>query len=407
MSGAGSNAVLVINSGSSSLKIALFELGVRPGGEPGLAERDGGERRVAEGAVTRMGSAEARAWLRAGNVRREQGGSWAHHAGALNVVLKWLDELVAVRPPAVGHRLVHGGPHVTAPARIDAELLTRLRAAVAFAPLHLPAAMAAIEAARARFPEVPQVACFDTAFHTTMPEIARRLPIPSALHDEGVRRYGFHGLSYEFVLSSLSSRAGEPLPARIVIAHLGSGASLVAVKDGKAIDTTMGFTPAGGVPMGTRTGDLDPGVLVYLARAKQLGPDAIERIVDRESGLLAVGGSSDMETLIDRSARDPGARLAIEMFGYAIRKAIGALSFALGGLDLLVFTGGIGEHVPEVRALACGGLEAFGVALDRAKNERGEHLVHQAGSPCAIRVMATDEERVIARHTYALLARAG
>jgi acetate kinase len=279
---------------------------------------------------------------------------------------------------------------------VDTTVIAELKKLSALAPLHMPAAIAGIEAIAAWHPRLFQVACFDTAFHASMPEIARRLPLPLWADRAGVRRYGFHGISYEYVLSKL----GPEAPSRIVIAHLGNGSSLVAVKDGRSIDTTMGFTPAGGVLMGTRTGDLDPGALVYLLREKHLSTDEIERLVERESGLLGVGGTSDMIALLERA--DERARLAVAMFGYAVRKAIGALGAALGGIDLLVFTGGIGEHAPSVRADACAGLESFGVHLDEGRNSRGEEIVSVDESPCAVRVIATNEDLVIAQHALRL-----
>jgi acetate kinase len=229
-----------------------------------------------------------------------------------------------------------------------------------------------------------------------LPEVAWRLPLPDALVGEQVRRYGFHGLSYEYVMSVL----GESRPPRIVIAHLGNGASLVAVKEGKAIDTTMGFTPAGGIMMGTRTGDLDPGALIFLARQNHLSPDDLERICERESGLLAVGGGADMRALVERSASNPRAALAVSMFAYGVRKAIGALAAALGGLDLLVFTGGIGEHAIEVRAKACRGLEPFGVELDSEANAAGADRISRPSGRCLVRVIPTDEDVMIARHSW-------
>jgi acetate kinase len=232
-----------------------------------------------------------------------------------------------------------------------------------------------------------------------MPEVARRLPLPDRFKE--IRRYGFHGLSYEYVMSAL----GPAAPSRIVIAHLGNGASLVAVKDGRSIDTTMGLTPAGGILMGTRPGDLDPGVLIYLAREKGLGPDALEQLVDRESGLVAIGGTSDMKTLLERSPSDPRAQLAVEMFGYSVRKAIGAFAAALGGLDLLVFTGGIGEHAAPVRAEACRGLEPFGIEVDAKRNAAHAAIISAASSRAVVRVVTTDEDAVIARHARRLVRR--
>jgi acetate kinase len=329
--------ILALNCGSSSLKYAAFD----------------GEQRTAGGVVGRIGVP----------------GGHATHADAVHAALDLLPA-----PEAVGHRLVHGGPKLLQPVRIDAQVLALLREALPFAPLHLPAELAAIEAVARRYPRVSQVACFDTAFHRSLPEVARRFPLPRRVDAEGVRRYGFHGLSYEWAVSELRLRG------RAVIAHLGNGASMCAVRDGVCIDTTMGLTPAGGFMMGTRSGDLDPGVLIFLLQT--MSRDEIARVVEREAGLLGVSEmTSDMKTLL--ASDDPRARLAVEMFCYQARKAVGALAAALGGLDTLVFTGGIGEHSAEIRGRICAGLEYLG--------------------GFAVRVIAADEERVIARHVCTLL----
>ena len=330
--------ILALNCGSSSLKYAVFE----------------GERRTAGGAVAGIGVP----------------GGHATHGDAVHAALAELPT-----PSAVGHRLVHGGPDLLEPVRIDPGVLAKLREAVPFAPLHLPPALAAIDAVAARHPRVPQIACFDTSFHRTLPDVARRFALPARVEALGVRRYGFHGLSYEWAVSELKLRG------KAVIAHLGNGASMCAVRDGVCIDTTMGLTPAGGFMMGTRTGDLDPGVIVFLL--ERMSPEEIAHLVDRESGLLGVSGlTSDMKTLL--ASRDPRARLAVEMFCYQACKAAAALAAALGGLDALVFTGGIGEHAGEVRERICGGLSHLG--------------------RFAVQVITADEERVIARHAGELLS---
>jgi acetate kinase len=369
------------------LKFSLFELD------------DGSERRLADGAVERIGGGQGRAWIRQGAARTERQTICHNHGGALDLAFELLAGKGLQRPSAAGHRVVHGGPEHVQPALVDAALLASLHRIVPLAPLHLPAAIAGIEGVATRYPSLPQFVCFDTAFHAAMPEVARRLPLPDRFKE--IRRYGFHGLSYEYVMSAL----GPAAPSRIVIAHLGNGASLVAVKDGRAIDTTMGLTPAGGIVMGTRPGDLDPGVLFYLAREKGLGPDALEQLVDRESGLLAIGGTSDMKTLLERSGSDPRAQLAVEMFGYSVRKAIGAFAAALGGLDLLVFTGGIGEHAAPVRAEACRGLEPFGIEVDAKRNAAHAAIISAASSRAVVRVVTTDEDAVIARHARRLVRR--
>jgi acetate kinase len=303
---------------------------------------------------------------------------------------------------AIGYRVVHGGPHRDQPARVDDRLLSDLRAAVPFAPLHLPATLDVMEALIGRHPGLPQVACFDTAFHRTMPESAWRLPVPSALVDAGVRRYGFHGLSYEYVVGAV----GADTLGRAVLAHLGSGASLAAVRDGRSVHTTMGFTPTGGVVMSSRSGDLDPGVLVYLARELGYDADRLERLVDQEAGLLALSGTSgDMRTLLDRrGAGDDRAALAVEVFTTRVRMQIGAYAALLDGLDAVVFTGGIGAHAASVRAEACAGLEPLGVSVDAGRNAAHDPIVSPPGAPVTVRVVETDEDLVIARHTRAVLA---
>jgi len=301
-------------------------------------------------------------------------------------------------PDAVVHRLVHGGPKLHQPQRITPELVAALRGIVHFAPIHLPPALACIEAVSRRHPRVPQVACFDTDFHWNLPAVARRLPLPRDLDEAGVRRFGFHGLSYEYIVSALGPRLGR----RAVVAHLGNGASLAALLDGASVDTTMGLTPAGGIPMSTRSGDLDPGVLVFLL-ARGMPASEIEPLVSRRSGLLGISGlSGDMRTLL--AAGSGEAELAVEQFCYAIRKQIGAYAAALSGLDTLVFTGGIGEKATPVRERVCAGLSHLGVELDRERNARGEELISAARSRVAVLVVATDEDVVMARHARQVLA---
>jgi acetate kinase len=295
--------------------------------------------------------------------------------------------------------VVHGGPEHRNPARVDAALIEALNAAIPYAPLHLPAEIAAIEAARKRYADLPQVACFDTAFFRDLPEISRRFPLPRSLHDQGLWRYGFHGLSYEYVVSAI----GTELAGRSIVAHLGNGSSMAALRDGSPVDTTMGLTPTGGLMMGTRSGDLDPGLLVYLLDAGNTARD-VERIVNRESGLLGVSGTtSDMRTILERRSADQHAALAFEMFSYQARKSIGALSAVLGGIDTLVFTGGIGQNAAPVRERICSGLEFLGVHVDRARSRESREVISPDGSPCVVRVVPTDEELVIARHARRIL----
>ncbi len=379
-------AILCLNSGSSSLKFALYRL------------RGAGEELLAAGAAERVGLADGDLWVRGPHraplLQRRQ--DCPDHAAAVAAVFAAAARLRLPEPAAVGHRVVHGGPDHAAPERVEARLLADLRALVAFAPLHLPGAIAGIETVASRFPGLPQAACFDTAFHRRMPELAQRLPLRGSLWEEGVRRYGFHGLSYEYVLDALGGAAR----GRVIIAHLGNGASMAAVRDGMPLDTTMGFTPAGGFMMGTRSGDLDPGVLVHLMRGRGGGPDDIERLVSREAGLLGVSGlSPDMKTLLEARERHPQAALAVELFCYQVRKHVGAMAAALGGLDTLVFTGGIGERAAPVRWEACQGLAHLGIQLDPERNQACSDTISTPESACTVRIIPTDEDLMIARHT--------
>jgi acetate kinase len=361
-------AVLCVNSGSSSLKTALFQI-------DGTSERP--------------------------MARVEQPVHSGDYAAALDAALASFDERGLPLPGAAGHRVVHGGPRHAEPAIVDDEVLAELRELVAFAPLHMPAAIAGIEAVRSRW-AIPQVACFDTAFHHRMPVLAQRLPLPDRLWDEGVRRYGFHGISYEYVVGAL----GAAQLGRAVIAHLGNGASMAAVDRGQSVDTTMGFSPAGGLIMSTRSGDLDPGVPVFLVRERGYDADRLEELIDREAGLVALsGGTSDMQALLERRDRDPRAALAVDAFCYQARKHVGALAAVLGGLDTLVFTGGIGEKGAAIRAGICQGLEHLGVDLDDSANDAHASVISAPDSECVVRVVRTDEDLVIARHTRDRVAR--
>jgi acetate kinase len=376
--------VLCLNAGSSSLKFSVY--------------RDG-DRGLAEGAVEEIGRGGARAWIkRAGGAPEQIADRFADHGAAVAGVFDLLGRHALPEPVAVGHRLVHGGEEHAAPERVTPALLAALRRLIPLAPLHMPSGLAGVEAVAAKYPMVPQVVCFDTAFHRDLPDVARRLPLPSSLPSPALRRFGFHGLSYEYVVWRLGGGAG-----RLVIAHLGNGASMAAVRDGRPVDTTMGLTPAGGFMMGTRTGDLDPGVLTYLMREAGFDAARLDRLVNRESGLLGVGGSADMKTLLERRDRDPAAALAVAMFGYQARKTVGSLTAALGGLDTLVFTGGIGERAAPVRAAICDGLGHLGVKLDPGRNAAHADPVSAPDSACAVRVIETDEELMIARHCRAVL----
>jgi acetate kinase len=384
------HVILCLNSGSSSLKFALYHLG------------EAEEVRLAHGAVERIGLADGYLWIRGVDndalvdVHRD----FPDHTAATEGISAAAKGSGFPPPVAVGHRVVHGGPDHTAPERVEAPLLAELRRLVPFAPLHLPSAIQGIEAVAARFPGLPQVACFDTAFHRHMPEVAQRFPLSRDLWHEGIRRYGFHGLSYEYIVATLGAAA----QGRLVIAHLGNGASLAAVLNGQPRDTTMGFTPTGGVVMGTRSGDLDPGVLIHVMRAKSYGADELDELVNHQAGLLGVSGlSPDMKTLLEQREHEPNAAQAVELFCYQLRKHIGALTAVLGGLDTLVFTGGIGERAAPVRWEVCGGLAYLGIDLDPEKNAVHAEVISMPGSACTVRVTPTNEDLMIARHTRTVL----
>ncbi len=299
-------------------------------------------------------------------------------------------------PDAVGHRIVHGGPKVRSHCQIDDGVMRALEDAVALSPLHGPAALEMIRLARQTWPGVPQVACIDTAFHADMPDVARTLPVAASLRAQGIERYGFHGLSCESIVRQL----GRDLPARLIIAHLGSGASVTAVRDGRSVDTSMGLTPSGGVVMATRSGDLDPGVLIYLLRERRLDAAALEDLIDHRSGLLGVSGlGGDLRELRAAEPSSPDARLAIAMFCLSVAKAIAGMIVTLGGVDAIVFTGGIGEHDAATRATICRHLAPFGVQLDASRNNAATDGVEAEASRCRLRVLPSLEDEQIALHT--------
>ncbi len=376
--------ILCLNGGSSSLKFAVYEIS------------GAGEERTLSGAIEAIAAEGGRAWLRAGDkVLSDEKGSFPDYPQAVKTMFAALKTQGVSKLAAAGHRIVHGGPKFTAPQRIDEGLKAALRELIPFAPLHLPSQVAMIEAVAAHFPDLPQVACFDTAFHSRMPEVAQRFALPGKLWEQGIKRYGFHGLSYEYVVGKLGNELGQ----RAVIAHLGNGSSMVALRDGVSIDTSMGLTPTGGFMMGTRSGDLDPGVLLHLLRAGY-SAEKLEALLNHEAGLLGVSGeSSEMRVLLEKRETDPAAALAVQIFCYQARKFVGAYAAALNGLDTLVFTGGIGEHAAIVRAEICSGLQYLGVALDGAANNRNAEVISATGGRCVVRVVKTDEDLMIARHT--------
>ncbi len=305
---------------------------------------------------------------------------------------------------AAGHRLVQGGPQHKDPQRITAEFLSEIEQLVPLDPDHMPAAIRGLKFIAGRFPGLPQVGCFDTAFHSSLPNVAKMYALPRGLYDQGIVRYGFHGLSYEYVMCELHALEGKLANGRVIIAHLGSGASMVAVRDGKSIDTSMGFTPLEGLVMATRSGDVDPGVLLYLLEHKKISVKELNQLMNKGSGLLGVSGTSgDMKVLLDNIHRDPRAEEALALFCYRAKKYIGAYAAVLGGLDVLVFTGGIGEHAPVVRKRICDGLEFLGIHLDTASNEANAALISVPESPVKVRVVETNEDLMIVRHVVSVL----
>jgi len=392
--------LLTLNTGSSSLKAARYVIG------------GDGERLDFDAQVDRIGQGGGHLHIADadGNTLLDQAGDFADHAAALDALLTWLRGRGAdgtdAAVDAVGHRVVHGGAQYREPTAVTDALLAALRDLVAIDPDHLPQAIATIEAVRRAYPDLPQVTCFDTAFHAHMPAIAQAVALPATYTDAGVRRYGFHGLSYEYITHTLRAMDAAAGAGRVVIAHLGNGASMAAVRDGVSIETTMGFTPTGGLVMGTRTGDLDPGVLLYLLRERGLSADALSDLVNKEAGMRGVSGSTgDMRDLLGHAASDPRAAAAVALFCYTAKKFLGALVAALGGLDTLVFTGGIGEHAAPVRARICDGLAFLGVTVDAARNAAHAAVISPDGSPVTVRVMHTDEDLMIARHTFEVMTR--
>jgi acetate kinase len=371
--------VLALNSGSSSLKFGLFRVGA--------ARTDS----LLAGEAESIGekASKLRAKDSRNNVLAAETAPIATQRDAIIRIGRLLDDRKLPTPVAIGHRVVHGGPKLRQHCLIDETVLRQLEDAAAFAPLHTPSALSVIRFAQEHFPGLPQVACFDTVFHADLPDVARVLPIPREMQSEGIQRYGFHGLSCESVVHQF----GDNLPDRLIIAHLGNGASITAVKKGKSIDTSMGLTPSGGVVMGTRSGDLDPGVLIYLMREKGFDAAMLEDMVDHRSGLLGISGiGSDMRLLHEAALTSVDARLAIEMFCYSVRKQIAAMIAVLGGVDTVVFTGGIGENDETVRAAICGGLSWAGVNLD-----------NDPASPGRVLTLASQEDEQIARHTSKLV----
>ncbi len=383
--------ILVINTGSSSLKFGQYR------------EHDNDEQVLFDGLADGIGQNNGTLEVKdaTGKTLRSEKIGFVSRHDALSHAARWLNELSPGRPFAIGHRVVHGGPRLVTHQAITPAVLAELKACVHFAPLHIPMALQLISEAEQAYAGVPQFACFDTAFHTTMPETAARFPLSRDLYEEGIRRYGFHGLSYESIVHQL----GSQLPSRVVMAHLGSGASLVAVHEGESVDTSMGLTPTGGIPMATRTGDLDPGVLLYLQRAKKMDADSLEKLLNHDAGLIALsGGISDMRKLqLAAEEGEQNAALAIEVFCLSIRKVIAAYAAVLGGLDMLIFAGGIGEHSTQVRKQVCDGLRFLGLAIDDGKNQTHEGTISASGSKVQVSIVPSQEDRQIARHCRAMM----
>jgi acetate kinase len=390
---------LVLNAGSSSLKFCVYR---RPSGEGwGLGAR---------GQIDGIGTSPKL------SARDEAGKALADQAldagvkdgkAALNMLAGWLGERYGGSPVlGVGHRVVHGGAQYAKPCVVTPQVITDLKALIPMAPLHQPYNVGAIEAVAERLPDVPQVACFDTGFHRGQPAVAELVPLPAEIRAAGVQRYGFHGLSYEYIASALPEVAPEIAEGRVIVAHLGSGASLCAMKGRKSMDSTLGFTALDGLCMGTRPGSVDPGVILHLFQTLGLSAAQVEKMLYKQSGLLGVSGiSNDMRELVDNP--DPRARLAVDYFVYQAAKHIGALAAVLGGVDALVFTAGIGEHATEIRRRICEASAWLGVTVDKAANEKHGPRISQAGSRVSAWVIPTNEELMIARHTGALLGTAG
>ena len=389
--------ILTINGGSSSIKFSLFEV-------------TGSLRRIYEGAIERIGQSDSALHVKglstADNFSQEV--KVANHSVAISVLLDWLQKQHDSETiSAVGHRIVHGGPKYNEAQKITPEMVAELQRISPFDPQHLPDEIKLIKAFQNRFPNLVQIACFDTAFHHNLPRVAQIMPIPRRYEAQGVRRYGFHGLSYAFLMEELVRTDGpEAARGRVILAHLGNGASLAAVHNGQPVDTSMGFTPTSGLVMGTRSGDVDPGLVSYLALTENMNTKQFAEMINFQSGLLGISEtSSDMQVLLDSEKRDVRAAEAVAAFCYQVKKFIGSFAAALGGLDQLVFAGGIGENASVVRARICCGLEFLGVELNQQCNEAHAPLISSDFSRVKVRVIHTDEEIMIARAAMGFLDR--
>ena len=382
--------VLAVNSGSSSLKYALYNIG-----------RD--EKLILSGAINGISSRTGRFYINDGNnnVLINESLRISNHEIAVVKLLRWLKKNDYLNNlDAVGHRVVHGGPRYFQPLPVSSNLLEKLHDLISISPDHLPQELKVIKTIDQYHPDIKQVVCFDTTFHRNMPELAQLYALPRTLKDEGLIRYGFHGLSYEYVLEELKKRIGnDAANGRIVVAHLGSGASMAAINRGKGVETTMGFTPTGGLMMSTRSGDLDPGVILYLLRQKNLSPVEVTEMVNKNAGLLGVSKiSGDMKELLEMK-KNPDAVEAVNMFCYQAKKFLGSLIAVLGGLDSLVFTGGIGENSPPIRKRICENMEFFGIHLNADRNKENAAVISDDNSTVTVRVIKTNEQIMVARHT--------
>jgi acetate kinase len=383
-----------MNRGSATLKSALYEAGnhveLLLSMTVNQAGASGGRLKISDPSGTTMFDSPVDS---------------AESSAALEIMLAWLGEHGFLSHlAAAGHRLVHGGPRYSEPLLITTQFISEIEELVPLDPDHLPAAIRGIQFIAGKFPELPQVACFDTAFHSSLPKVARMYALPRRLSDQGLLRYGFHGISYEYVMGELQALDGKLASGRVIIAHLGSGASMVAVKEGKSLDTSMGFTPLEGLVMGTRSGDVDPGALLYLLERDKMSAKEMNTLVNKKSGLLGVSGTSaDMKVLVDAMHQDAGAAEAVDLFCYRAKKYIGAYAAVLGGLDVLVFAGGIGENSPVVRKRICDGLDILGIRLDGPCNEANAALISLPESRVKVRVINTNEDLMIARHVSSAL----
>jgi len=386
--------ILTINSGSSSIKLALFEVNDAP-------------KQILEAVIEDIGQSTTsfivRDKVKSSNLVKSIVVS--DHIAAANFLVEWVkQQLPEESINAIGYRIVHGGPKYYKPCIIDDETLTYLGELTVFDPQHLPIEIELIRMFRNLFSNAKQVACFDTAFHHDLPRVAQQLAIPRRYEAQGIRRYGFHGLSYEYIVQELSHIKEPNASGRLIVAHLGNGVSLAAINQGKSMDTTMGLTPTAGVPMSTRSGDLDPGLALYLSHSENMDIASFSDMVNYKSGLLGVSETtSDMKALLQHEVEDNRAKEAVDLFCYQVKKSIGSLTAAMGGLDLLVFTGGIGEQAPKIRARVCEGLEFLGISIDENHNSSNAELISSSNSQVTVRVIATDESAIIAKDTWQLL----